>query len=206
MMTVLPGVEVQAPTVEDPPARVHEFGVPAGESEASGPRRGISLRSGSAGPHTGAVSADVGSDDLPEVILCDVDGTLALRADRSPYPGPGGELRAGEDLPNTAVIRVLRDLRASTPEVVFLSGRTEAARWPTELWLRTHVLDPGELPTLHLRAVGDTRSDDLVKAELHDRHVAGRRRVRLVLDDRDRVVAMWRARGLVVLQVADGAF
>ena len=142
----------------------------------------------------------------PEVLLCDVDGTVALRGDRSPFPGPEGELRSGEDLPNEPVIRVLRDLRASTPEVVFLSGRTEAARWRTEMWLRTHVLEPGEWPMLHLRAVGDTRPDDVVKGELFDRYVAGRYRVRLVLDDRDRVVAMWRARGLLVLQVAPGAF
>lgn len=147
-----------------------------------------------------------GPPDLPEVILCDLDGTLALRGDRSPYPGPDGEMRCGEDLPNAPVIRALRDLRVSTPEVVFLSGRTEAARRPTEWWLRTHVLDDGEVPTLHLRAVGDTRPDAVVKAELHDRHVAGRARVRLVLDDRDRVVAMWRGRGLTVLQVADGDF
>lgn len=37
---------------------------------------------------------------LPEVLLCDVDGTVALRGGRSPFPGPDGELRAGEDLPN----------------------------------------------------------------------------------------------------------
>ena len=140
-----------------------------------------------------------------EILLCDVDGTLALRGDRSPFPGPDGELRCGEDRPNLPVIRVLRDLRVTTPEVVFLSGRTEAARSRTELWLRTHVVADGEEPTLYLREVGDGRPDDVVKAELVDRHLAGRR-VRLVLDDRDRVVAMWRARGLTVLQVAAGDF
>lgn len=146
-----------------------------------------------------------GPGGTDEILVCDVDGTLSLRGDRSPYPGPEGELRSGEDRPNLAVIRVLHDLRVSTPEVVFLSGRTEAARWRTELWLRTHVVADDEEPTLYLREVGDTRPDDVVKAELADRHLADRR-VRLVLDDRDRVVAMWRSRGFTVLQVAPGDF
>lgn len=143
---------------------------------------------------------------MEEVLLCDVDGTVALRADRSPFPGPHGELRAGEDHPNLPVIRVLDDLRRSTPHVVFLSGRTEAARVPTEWWLHAHVLGGREWPELSLRAVGDTRPDDVVKRELYERDVAGRYRVRLVLDDRARVVGMWRALGLTVLQVADGDF
>lgn len=143
---------------------------------------------------------------MEEVLLCDVDGTVALRTDRSPFPGPGGELRSGEDEPNAVVVGVLRDLRRSTPRVVFLSGRTEAARVPTEWWLHAHVLGGDEWPELHLRAVGDTRPDDEVKRELYERHVAGRFRVRLVLDDRSRVVAMWRSLGLTVLQVADGDF
>ena len=59
---------------------------------------------------------------------------------------------------------------------------------------------------LFMRASGDTRKDEIVKLELFDAHVRGKYDVRLVLDDRDRVVRMWRSIGLTCLQVADGEF
>jgi hypothetical protein len=57
-----------------------------------------------------------------------------------------------------------------------------------------------------MRPEGDTRNDGIVKNELFERHLAGRFIIDFVLDDRDRVVAMWRAKGLKVLQVAEGNF
>lgn len=46
-----------------------------------------------------------------------------------------------------------------------------------------------------------------VKKELFDRYVRDKYNIRFVLDDRDRVVKMWRNEiGLKVLQVAEGAF
>ena len=59
---------------------------------------------------------------------------------------------------------------------------------------------------LWMRAAGDGRRDDLVKAELFDRHVRHRLAVRVSLDDRDRVVAVWRRMGLPTWQVNYGNF
>jgi hypothetical protein len=46
-----------------------------------------------------------------------------------------------------------------------------------------------------------------VKAEIYDRDIEPRHGAPFfVLDDRDKVVAMWRSKGLICLQVAEGNF
>jgi hypothetical protein len=57
-----------------------------------------------------------------------------------------------------------------------------------------------------MRKQWDRRDDDIVKFELLEQiYEAGYEPV-LVLEDRNRVVKMWRAAGLRCLQVADGDF
>lgn len=140
---------------------------------------------------------------MPKAVLCDLDGTLAL-LDRSPYD----ETKVITDRPNKAVIETLRALIDAGHIPVFMSGRTEACRADTATWLIEHVCPEMVRcpPELHMRAAGDTRPDHVVKLELFDARVRDRWDVRLVLDDRDSVVALWRSMGLTCLQVAPGAF
>jgi hypothetical protein len=111
----------------------------------------------------------------------------------------------GEDTPIGPIVRLVKDLLQVGETVVFMSGRDESCRAETEAWLAAHVDDAFQ-PVLHMRPAGDNRKDSIVKRDLFEEHIAGRYAVRFVLDDRDQVVAMWRATGLTVLQVADGAF
>lgn len=138
----------------------------------------------------------------PGAVICDIDGTVALHVARSPYDYS----RVLTDAPNPAVLRVLEGLR-TTPgraeHLIFLSGRPDSCRADTEAWLDEHVRDWDEL---YMRATGDTRNDAAVKYDLFNAHVRNRFDVRLVLDDRDRVVRLWRALGLPTLQVNDGDF
>ncbi|MET9699735.1 AAA family ATPase [Streptomyces sp. NPDC006529] len=137
---------------------------------------------------------------LPAAVLCDIDGTLALRGDRGPYDFS----RCGTDLLNPSVRHALTAFRrADGDAVVLLSGRSEEHRPQTQEWLARHDVPYDEL---WMRASGDQRQDDVVKAELFDRHVRHRFAVRLSLDDRDRVVAIWRRMGLPTWQVNYGAF
>lgn len=137
---------------------------------------------------------------LPSAVLCDIDGTLALRGDRGPYDFT----RCGEDLLNPPVRDALRAFRHSERDrIVLLSGRSEDHRPVTEAWLARHEVPYDEL---WMRAAGDGRGDDIVKAELFDAHIRDRYAVRVSLDDRDRVVALWRHMGLPTWQVNYGAF
>ncbi|MFI8425791.1 AAA family ATPase [Streptomyces sp. NPDC085479] len=147
-----------------------------------------------------AVTPYVPDPALPSAVLCDIDGTLALRGDRGPYDFTRCDL----DLLNVSVRDALRAFRASHEDrVVLLSGRSEDHRALTEAWLERYEVPYDEL---WMRASGDGRSDDLVKAELFDAHVRHRYAVRVSLDDRDRVVAVWRRMGLPTWQVNYGNF
>ncbi|WP_405100160.1 AAA family ATPase [Micromonospora sp. NBC_01412] len=136
----------------------------------------------------------------PEIVLVDIDGTVALHVSRSPYD----MTRVAEDVPNEAVIAAVRAMHAAGYGVVFCSGRDAGARADTVAWLARHVRVP--YLALHLRAVGDTRQDSVVKREIYEREVEGRYRVVGVFDDRMQVVRMWRSLGLTVFQVAEGDF
>lgn len=136
----------------------------------------------------------------PRTILVDVDGTVALRGDRSPYD----ETRVHEDLPNPPVVEVVRAMHARGLKVIFCSGRTDACYEATSLWIKQNVL--AEPTHLFMRKAGDTRKDSIVKREMFDQHIRDRFDVQFVLDDRNQVVEMWRSLGLTVLQVADGNF
>ncbi|MFJ7128592.1 AAA family ATPase [Streptomyces sp. NPDC098101] len=137
---------------------------------------------------------------LPTAVMCDIDGTLALRVDRGPYDFT----RCDRDVLNVSVRDALRAFRsAERDRIVLLSGRSEDHRALTEEWLARHEVPYDEL---WMRASGDGRGDDLVKAELFDAHVRHRYAVRVSLDDRDRVVALWRRMGLPTWQVNYGAF
>jgi hypothetical protein len=137
---------------------------------------------------------------LPPVILVDIDGTVALMAGRSPHEWS----RVGEDEPNPAVIAAVRAMHAAGNAIVFCSGRDAECREETEAWLELFVGVPYE--ALFMRPAGDSRKDSIVKRELFDQHVAERWAVRGVVDDRNQVVQMWRAMGLMCAQVAPGDF
>ncbi|GIF10635.1 AAA family ATPase [Actinoplanes teichomyceticus] len=137
---------------------------------------------------------------LPEAVLVDIDGTVALMRGRSPYDWS----RVGEDAPNPAVIAAVRAMHAAGHAVVFCSGRDEVCRPETEAWLELFVEVPYE--ALFMRPAGDSRKDATVKREIFDREIRDRWRVVGVFDDRQQVVRMWRALGLTVFQVAEGDF
>lgn len=59
---------------------------------------------------------------------------------------------------------------------------------------------------LLMRGQGDMRPDHAVKHELFNAHIRDAYDVLLALDDRDRVVALWRSLGIVCLQVDEGNF
>ncbi len=136
----------------------------------------------------------------PWVTLVDIDGTVALRGDRSPYD----ETRVLGDEPNQPVLDAVVERREAGDLIVFMSGRSEKCRPDTEKWLSVNYGTDYEL--LLMRPAGDGRRDSVVKQELFDRHIRRHYRVRYVFDDRDQVVRMWRRLGLTVFQVADGAF
>jgi len=145
-------------------------------------------------------------EGLPRAILVDIDGTLAHHEGiRNPYDTSRYAEDLFDEVVADAVFAAARyEARHGAPaKIIVMSGRDAAYRAVLESWLTEHgfVWDD-----IFMRPVGDTRNDAVVKNELFERHIAGNYNVDIVFDDRDRVVQMWRQKGLRCFQVAPGAF
>ena len=128
-----------------------------------------------------------------------------------------------DDEPHKDVIEVLSDLitglrtyngngchvcGAIERDVYFFSGRNESVRSETIEWLQKHL---GELRSwwdemdwdahLFMRSESDRRDDVIVKYEMMYEHKFTPDDVLCILDDRQRVVDMWRENGFRCLQV-----
>lgn len=135
-------------------------------------------------------------------VICDIDGTIALMVNRSPYEWD----RVDEDLPNEHVVKLLKTMMAAEYVPIFLTGRPESSRIDTEDWLSRELgLEPGTY-RLIMRSDKDRRPSHEYKADVYVNHIRGKHLVELVLEDRSMDVAMWRQLGLTCLQVADGDF
>ena len=142
---------------------------------------------------------------MEPIILCDIDGTIALRGDRSPHDHD----QCMEDHVNWPIVRLidnLVDYGYLMGEIILISGRKEKYRSITEYWLRTHNIFDGYYNALLMRSTNDNRPDEVVKEELYKQYIMDKYNVLYVFDDRNSVVAMWRRLGLTCLQVADGDF
>src|SRR5436190_9687294 len=140
-------------------------------------------------------------------IICDLDGTLADITHREHHAQGQRKnwKRFFEGIPDDAVADIVKHY-SQTHRIVFVSGRPEHTRTNTKAWLARHVPEIKEYE-LYMRADGDFRPDNIVKAEIYDREIEPKHGAPFfVLDDRDKVVAMWRAKGLICLQVAEGNF
>lgn len=135
---------------------------------------------------------------LPHAIVCDIDGTLANMTGRSPYDYS----RVSEDTVDTVVLNLLSLLLRSGKRILFVSGRDGECYDETKKWIESYY--SGEYQ-LVMRATGDKRCDSIVKREILDELIK-EYYIEFTLDDRDRVVKMWRESGIKCLQVAEGNF
>jgi len=160
-----------------------------------------------------------------EVILCDLDGTLADINHRLHFiKNPDGTKKKGgdwdsfhtecvNDTPNRDVIEILESLirghgwgcnicGSVQREVYFLSGRNDVVRAETVAWLQKHVNEDWDYDELLvMRKKSDRRPDTEIKLEMVQELGFTPDDVLCILDDRQVVVDMWRENGFRCLQV-----
>ena len=152
---------------------------------------------------------------MKPLFIFDIDGTLADGTHRvhhimkKPKDWDTYFSLCLDDAPIAPVIHTLKALRAGGADIWYFSGRSDVVRYETAQWLVTHVgADPAHLDAhLHMRPEKDHQpDDDLKRSWLLDMLPIDRERLIAIYDDRDRVVAMWRAMGVQCFQVAPGEF
>ena len=148
---------------------------------------------------------------LRPAVIFDRDGTLASVAHVAPRNSADAswqEFNASLrfDSPAPLVAALLRSIRPGVARVV-MSGRAEGdypgdtrRRWAMQDWIAKHDLP---VDMLLMRAGGDERPAVMVKQELYESLEEQSYDVRVVVEDHPRLVEMWEALGLYVLQVTD---
>lgn len=138
---------------------------------------------------------------LPNAIMIDLDGTLALINGRNPYDAS----RCDEtDLINQPVAETARLYHNAGYSVIFCSGREDRYRDPTVRFIEKHL--PEVKYSLFMRRSGDRRKDSIIKNEIFRGEIDPNYNVLFCLDDRNQVVDFYRSIGLTVFQVAPGNF
>lgn len=142
-----------------------------------------------------------------ELVIFDIDGTLADISERIHHikrkPKNWNAFNEGiaKDKAIRSMVRLCNILYDSGLRIILCSGRNERNRTETIEWLDRQGVHYHELL---LRKDEDYRPDSVVKRELVQ--TLDKSKILFVVEDRSRVVEMWRAEGLVCLQCAPGDF
>ncbi len=141
-------------------------------------------------------------NSLEHVIICDLDGTIALNYQNRSYYGDKCAEGIKYDTPFSPVISLLKN---SGLPIIFVTGRHGNIDVVNETieWIKSQGL---KIYKIYFRKEKDNRNDAIVKKEIYERNIKNKYFVEFVLDDRNSVVKMWRSLGLLCLQVWDGDF
>ena len=147
-------------------------------------------------------------------IIFDLDGTLAIIDKRRELSRkPNGKIdfkilhdpsNIHLDKPNPPVVKMAQMFAQDGFNIVIFSGRSDKTATATLSWLSENKVPFNKL----VMRPYDTMNfipDEVLKKNMLDKHV-DITDVFLVVDDRQKVVDMWRSLGLTVFQVAEGDF
>jgi len=147
-------------------------------------------------------------------VIFDLDGTLAnIDVRRKLATKPNDKLDWGVffdpsniklDVPNEPVVKMAQMFAENGFHIVIFSGRTNRTEKTTRSWLSNNRIP------FHRLVMRDSNASHFVPDEILKKDMLDKFEniddVFLVVDDRNKVVDMWRDLGLTVFQVADGDF
>ena len=157
---------------------------------------------------------------MKNTIIFDLDGTLAIIDKRRIKAGsPSGKRPTPSkmnwdvfhdpsniklDEPNTPVIKMAQLFAEEGFNIVILSGRSDKTILATKSWLiRNRV--PFHKLVMRPHKTMNFVPDEILKKDMLDKHT-DINDIFMVVDDRQKVVDMWRDLGLTCFQVAPGDF
>lgn len=141
----------------------------------------------------------VQNESLPRAVIFDNDGTVALIGDRSPYNAEKCDI---VDLPHPHVIENLRLHYKAGYKIIFVSGREEKDRAPTERFYQKHFPDVAEYQ-LFMRPTGNGEKDVVIKDRIFNEHIKDKYFVAGWYDDRLQVSEWVFDSGLPLFRVND---
>ena len=158
------------------------------------------------------------TSDNNDVILCDLDGTIAhIKKDKD---GKGHRTffemsKVKFDIFDHVVYTMVSALAETfEADLVFFTGRNADCFDQTVEWLDKHLEDYEDVTgiartfnnggyKIYSRLLNDYRKDFEIKQELYDTFIKDRYEVLAVFDDRPQVIALWHDLGLKVISLGD---
>lgn len=134
---------------------------------------------------------------LERCVVFDNDGTISLLNGRNPYDAS----TADQDLPHDHVIECLKLYHAAGYKILFVSGREEKDRIPTEKFYKKYF--PEVEYKLFMRPTNDHRKDVLIKEEIFYKNIKNKYYVAAWFDDRLQVCKWIYENGLPLFRVND---
>jgi hypothetical protein len=143
---------------------------------------------------------------MKDTIVFDLDGTIADIQHRVAYvqrPNPDWNLfykSVAADKVNIWCLELAKSMAAAGYNIIVVSARSRESQAATDVWFETNWRPAGFKYSVNLiRAEGDYTPDQILKKSWLDSSGL-RDRILFVVDDRQRVVDMWRDQGLTCLQ------
>ena len=145
------------------------------------------------------------------IIICDIDGTIAnidhrlhyVKGEKKDWKGFFSQMHL--DTVREDVLKMLWDYQEAGHQIIFVSARPEDYKDSTNEWLRNNVFDRGvSYEGLIMRRSGDKRDDVEVKGDIYHQLFKGKYEIEAVIDDRPKVIRMWKLNNLNVHDVGPG--
>jgi predicted kinase len=137
-------------------------------------------------------------EKLPRCCVFDNDGTISLiHRDRNPYDASTADL----DAPHIHVIECMRLYHNAGYKILFVSGREEKDRAPTERFYQKHF--PEVKYELFMRPTGSKEKDVVIKERIYNEHIKGKYYIAGWYDDRISIVRWLYQTGFPVFRVND---
>ena len=143
-----------------------------------------------------------------KVVICDIDGTIAdiehrrHHVNKSPKDWKSFFAEMDKDTVRKDVLKMLKEASGEGKQIIFVSARPEDYIEVTDKWLQDAVEQAFDY-FLIMRKKSDTRDDAVVKREIFQQYLSDLN-IDKVIDDRPKVIRMWRSLGLPVIDVGDG--
>lgn len=144
-----------------------------------------------------------------KAIIVDFDGTLSDTKHREhfvqskPKQWQAFFEAATDDPLNQWCFEIINSMVAQGYKIILLTGRPEWMRGLSENWLEKYQV-PYDL--FLMRKDDDHQGDPDMKWEAYQESIVDQYDILFTLEDRQRVVDMWREKGLTCLQCAKGDF
>lgn len=143
---------------------------------------------------------------MRKAVIIDIDGTISDCRHRIEHWKSKDYKKfdslAPEDPPMANVVTIVKALKESGFEIIFLTGRHKRNWNQTVEWLFKHTGLGFADYTLHMREE-DGIPDHVLKKATYVKEIATNYDVKLVMEDRKRVVEMWTKMKLAVIQLPD---